>query len=152
MLLKYNPKRVTGSFSGTMPSGRQFAVQFEGYMDGSFIEAEFDVDQVTKHVGGDGTATATISANRGAKVTVTFVQGAPSNDELSELIPNADKNYLPTGVITIRDLNGTAKLVASNAWIAKPPKIEFGTATTGRPWVFDCAAADAYNVGEAGDF
>lgn len=152
MLLKYNPKRVTLSFTGTLPSGKNFAVQFEAFMDGTMIEAEFDVDQVTKHVGGDGVATATLSANRGVKVTATLLQGSPTNDDLTLLIPNADLNYLPVGVLTLRDLNGTSKLVVKNAWIVKPPKIEYAVAVTGRPWMFDCEKADAYQVGSAGEF
>lgn len=150
MLLKYNPKKITGSFKGSI-GGRDFSVRFVGYMDGTFMEAEYDEDHVTKHVGSDGTASAVLNANRGAKITVTLVQGSPSNDALSKLVPDARKNFLPVGTLTFDDLNGTAAVKTVEAWIMKTAKVEFGKELLGRQWVFDTGECEI-NVGMAGDF
>lgn len=150
MLLKYNPRKITGSYTGSI-GDRQFSVKFEGYMDGTFVEAEFDEDHVTKHVGGDGVTSAVLSANRGATIVVTFVQGAPVNEELSKLVPDGRKNYLPVGTVKIEDLNGTTAINAAEAWIKKTAKVEFGKDILGRQWTFDTGEADI-NVGLASDF
>jgi hypothetical protein len=141
MLLKYNPKKITGSWSGSI-NGREFAVQFSGFMDGTFFEAEYDEDQVTKHVGGQGDATAVINANLGALFTVTLVQGSPVNGALSLLIPNARRNFLPTGAFSFEDLNGTTIARTREAWIKKVAKIEYGKDVSGRVWTFDCGEAE----------
>lgn len=147
---KYNPKKITATFSGTI-GDRDFAIQFLGFMDGTFIMAEMDEDQVTKHVGSQGDASFVLNANKGAAVTITLVQGSPTNDELTNLIPDADNNYMPTGVLTFKDLNGTTEVIATDAVIKKTAKIEFGKELTGREWVFDCASA-TLKVGGSGDF
>jgi len=141
MIYKYNPRKVTGSFKGTI-NGRDFAVQFIGYMDGTHIEAEFDEDATTKHQGNQGETSVVLNANEGAKITVVFSQGSPCNDELSSLVPNARLDYLPVGVLTIDDLNGTTAIKAAEAWIMKTAKIEYGKEITGRSWVFDTGLAE----------
>lgn len=150
MLLKYNPKKITGSFKGRI-NNREFSVQFVGYMDGTFVEAEYDEDHATKHMGGHGDATVVLNANAGAKVTVTLLQGSPSNDLLANLVPNAKRNFLPVGTLTFDDLNGTTAIKSSEAWIMKTAKIEFGKDVTGRQWVFDMGEAELF-PGSSGDF
>lgn len=148
MLRKYNPKKITGSFSGKIGS-REFAVQFIGFMDGTFIEAEYDEDQVTKHMGGHGDATAILNPNKGATCTVTFVQGSPVNDDLSDLVPDADKDFFPVGVLSFVDLNGTTAVKSPQAWIKKMAKVDFGKDVAGRVWMFDLTNADIHVGGSA---
>jgi hypothetical protein len=150
MLLKYNPKKIVGSWSGTV-KGREFAIKFTGFMDGTFIEADYDEDHVTKHVGADGTASAILNANLGAIVTVTFVQGAAVNRELSKYVPNARNNFLPVGTLKVEDLNGDSVIKAAEAWIKKRPKLDFGKDIAPRPWMFDTGEAEI-NVGAAENF
>src|SRR5882724_7817598 len=115
-VFKYNPRRVTGSWKGTV-NGRNFAVQFSGYMDGTKIMAEFDEDAVTKHTGDDGDTSAVINCNRGASVVVTLVQGTGVNKQLSDLTPNGKNDYFPVGQLNFEDLNGTTVIKAVTAWI-----------------------------------
>lgn len=149
-LRKYNPKRVTGSFTGTY-RGRSFAVRFQGFMDGTFIGADYDEAHVTRHDGGQGEASFVLNANKGGKVTVTFVQGSDTNDELSVLVPDADRNYMPVGTIAFDDLNGTTAINSDEAVIEKTAPVEFGKDIAGRQWVFMCAKLSMF-VGGAGDF
>ena len=138
---KYNPKKITASYTGSV-GGNSFAFQFLGFMDGTFLTADYDEDAVTKHVGSQGDATFILNANRGASVTVMLVQGSPTNDELSKLVPNADLNYMPVGVLNFKDLNGTTVFESADAVIKRRAKVEFGKEVTGREWVFDCGHAD----------
>ena len=143
MLYKWNPKKLTGSFKGTV-NGRDFAVRFIGYMDNSMMTAEFDEDAATKHIGADGQASVVLNANRGAKVVVTFSQGSPVNDELSDLVPDARLDYLPVGVLNFDDLNGTTAVKSLEAWIMKTAKVEFTKDVTGREWTFDTGEAEIH--------
>lgn len=149
-LRKYNPKRITGSWTGTI-KGRSFAVRFQGFMDGSFVSADYNEAHVTRHDGGHGEASFMLNANRGGAVTIQLVQGSPTNDELSRLIPDADRNYLPIGTLAFDDLNGTTKILSEEACIQKTAAVEFGTNIAGRQWVFECAQLQLF-VGGAGDF
>lgn len=139
-LNKYNPKRVTGSWKGTI-NGRDFAIRFIGVMDGTFLTAEYDEDATTKHVGTHGDASVVLNANKGAKIVVTLVQGSSANDQLSDLVPDADRDYLPVGVLNWEDLNGGTVVKAQEAWILKMAKIEFGNTITAREWTFDTGNA-----------
>lgn len=141
MAQKYNPKRVTGSFIGKIGT-REFAVKFQAYMDGEFINADYDEDAVTEHVGSDGEVTLVLNPNKKATLTLTLSQGSPSNAELSNLIPDADRNFLPTGVLQFDDLDGSTKVKAAEAWIRKSAPVAYSNAVTGRAWVFGMAKAE----------
>jgi hypothetical protein len=145
VLKKYSPKKIN---SGWTP-GTQ-AIQFLGYMDGTFIEIEFAEDAVTTHVGSQGDVSVVLNANRMATVTMTIIQGSPTNDQLSKQVPDARRNFLPTGAFSITDLNGTTLVQAKNAFIRKTAKIEFGKSITGRQWVFVLPEAEIF-VGQGGD-
>jgi hypothetical protein len=147
---KYNPKRITGSWKGTV-GAREFAVQFSGFMDGTFVTAEYDEAQTTKKIGAQGDAAVILNCNKGAKVVITLMQGADINTDLSELVPDGKRNYLPVGTLTIEDLNGTTLVKAAEAWIEKMAKIEYAKDLTPREWTFDTGEADI-RVGAAGDF
>lgn len=141
MLKKYNPKKINGGWSN---------IPFLGYMDGTFIEIEYSEDAVTPHVGSQGDVSLVLNANRMATVTVTIIQGSPTNEKLSKKVPNAKLNSLPTGPISISDLNGTTLVSGKDAFIKKTAKVEFGKTITGRQWVFMIPDADI-NVGTGGD-
>ena len=144
--MQYSPKRTTGSFSGTAPDGTQFSVQFRNFMDNEFITVDMVEDQVTMHIGGQGTATMVLNANESAKAGVSFVQGAPENDELDVLVPNASRDWLPTGTLVLEDLNGTTILTEHQAVVQRRPKTSFGKAVGARDWMFLCPKP-AYKVG-----
>lgn len=151
---KYNPKRITGSWKGNTKgdgSGRNFALKFIGFMSGSFIEAEYKEDRVTVHTGSQGDKTFVVNCDKGATLAITFIQGADINDDLSDLQPDADNNYMPTGQLSFEDLNGTTKVSAEIAVIAKVAKVEFSNDVTGRQWTFELANATIH-VGAQGDF
>ena len=141
MLKKYNPKKINGGWNN---------IPLLGYMDGTFVEIEFAEDAVTTHVGSQGDVSVVLNANRMATVTVTLIQGSPTNDQLSKQVPDARANRLPTGTFSMKDLNGTTLVSGKNAFIRKTAKIEFGKNVTGRQWVFVIPEAEIF-VGQGGD-
>jgi hypothetical protein len=148
-LYQYNPLRIAGSFVGTA-KGRPFAVQFVGVMDGTFYSAEYDEARVTKHAGGQGDHSFVMNASKGAKLKGTFVQGSPTNDDLSDLIPDAERNYMPVGVLHLEDLNGSTVFISHEAVISTVAKVEFGKDLIGREWEWECGKTEIF-VGGAED-
>jgi hypothetical protein len=135
MILKYNPKKIRTSWQPTNLVSNA-VIPFLGYMDGVFVEVEFDEDQVTTHVGADGTVSFILNANVLAKATVTIVQGSPTNDQLIANVPSAAKNSIPSGPFQMSDLNGTSYCHADDAVLAKVPKVTFSNKLEGRQWLF----------------
>ena len=125
-MFKYNPKRITCSL---------MSIKGEAYMDGTFIEIEYEEDAVTTHNGSQGEMTAVLNPNKHAKATLTFVQGSPTNDAFSKKVPDASKDFFPNGPFLMKDLNGTTVVKSQNAFIQKMSKIEFGKNVTGRQWI-----------------
>lgn len=141
MLKKYNPKKINGSWNN---------IQFLGYMDGTFIEAEYAEDQLTTHVGAQGDVTYVLNANQLATITITLIQGSPTNQQLSNLVPSASRNTIPTGAFSLTDLNGQTVISGANAAIVKTAKVDFGKTLTGRQWKFVIPEA-VITVGVGGD-
>lgn len=141
MLRKYNPKRINASWN---------AIPFLGYMDGTFLEIEYDEDAVTPHVGSTGDVSLILNPNKMAKLTATFIQGSPTNDALSVKIPDARRNFMPTGPISVKDLNGTTLIGGKDSVIGTVAKVEFGKTITGRKWMWIVPEAEIF-VGGGGD-
>lgn len=149
MLQKYNPRRIVGSFTGKV-AGRDFAVQFEGFAD-DMIEASYDEARVTKTTGPRGDTAFTINASTATKLKVVFMQGSPTNTELSKLIPDAARNYLPCGTLSFSDLNGNSVYHTDEAVIETPAGLGFKKDQSPREWNFTCGQTTML-IGEAGDF
>lgn len=148
---KWNPKKITGSFKG-LAGSRNFAVDLgQGYMDGTFLTAEYNEDRVTAHTGADGTTTFVLNPNETALVVVTFVQGSDVHAFLSQLVPSAKRNFMPVGTLNFDDLNGQTKIKSANAVIQKTAPVSFGKDVSGWAWSFLLAEAEI-NPGGAVDF
>lgn len=138
----YNPRRVTLSFKG---------FNISAFMDSTFIEAERNEDSFTVHVGANGDVTRTASHNRTGKVTVTLVQASTDNDFLmlilaaDELAAKAGAGTSPgIGSLQIKDLSGTFRVNASQAWLTKPPKGERAKEAGSVQWIFECAEMEPF--------
>lgn len=148
---KWNPKKITSSFKGTIGQ-RPFAVDLStGFMDGTFLTAEFDEDRVTPHTGADGTTTFVLNPNETASLVITLVQGSAAHQELSNLVPSAKRNYMPVGTWNTDDLNGGTAIKSSGSVIRKHAPVAFGKDVQGWAWSFILAEAEI-NVGGAEEF
>lgn len=141
MIKKYNPKKITVVWNN---------IPLLGFMDGTFVDVEFAEDAVTTHVGEQGDVSLILNANSMATVTVTLIQGSPTNTRLSRLVPNTLRNSLPTGTFGLSDLNGKTVVSGEKAFIKKMPKITFGKTISGRAWAFVIPQAEIV-AGEGGD-
>lgn len=137
-LFNYTPDKFTVSFKG---------VNITGFQDGTFIEVERDEDGFTKHVGALGDVTRVRNLNRAGKVTITLIQAAPTNDQLSAIASSDEQFGDGVGALLIKDLNGTTRVSSAEAWIQKWPKVERGKESLSVVWVIECAVLTMSNVG-----
>lgn len=142
---KINPKKVTGSWS---PGNA--TIQPVGFMDGTFLEVEYDEDAVTVHVGADGVTSYILNANSNATLTLTLAQTSPSNALLSAQAPNAKANRLPSGPMSWRDLNGNTLIQGQDVVLMRVPKAAFGKGMEGRQYKFKIPDA-TITLGDGGD-
>jgi hypothetical protein len=124
----YDPKQVVVSFLGNL---------LTGYAAGSFVTATRAADTFTLHVGADGEAVRTRSANRSGTVTVRLVQTSPANDFLAAAAAADELSGAGVGPIFVKDLGGRTLAAAQNAWVKKPAVIDFGADVGTREWAFE---------------
>lgn len=129
-LRQYNSKEVIVTVG---------AIAIDGYADGTFVVAEKTEDTFGTTVGADAEVCRSRKNDERGKVTLTLMQSSQSNDLLSAL-HEADK-ALPAGAGTVpflmKDLSGRTLVQAQNAWIVKPPSVEFARDPTNREWVIE---------------
>ena len=114
----YDFKKITTTVAGHIVTG---------FMDGTVITIEKNEDNVTPHVGADGSVTYAESADNTATMTLTLKQTSPSLAVLRGLARN--KTNCPSSVIN--NNNGAAKYISSYGRVLKMPGEEFGTEVSG---------------------
>lgn len=109
-----------------------------GVKEGTFVEADRDVDTGTIEVGSDGEATLVISPNQAGKVKITLQQASPLNDYFNTLLQALQQKNMAVAVVpvNITDKNGTTVVGAKQAVVNKPVKVTFADKTEGREWTF----------------
>ena len=114
-------------------------VTITGFAEGTGIEIERDEDSYTKQTGSNGEVTRIMRNNRGAKITLTLLQGSESNLTLSNF-NNVDENTGAGAVpVIVKDNTGGSVHEATTAWVQKPAKSTYSTAHESRVWILDCA-------------
>lgn len=124
----YDPASIAASFAG---------VPLAGFADGTFVAVERNNDSFTLMVGAGGEAARSRSRNSSGKVTFTLMATSATNDLLSAIWRADELSGTGVGAFILKDLNGTTLCAANNAWIMKPPKIEFGKEISTREWVIE---------------
>lgn len=127
----YDPALLILNFAG---------IPISGYADGTFVKVERDGETFAKYVGADGTIARSRTRNNGGKVTFTLAATSPCNDLLSAQAALDEAFGTGMGSCRGEDLAGTTTFMAMEAWIQKPPAIEFGKEIGTREWVIDCAS------------
>lgn len=116
----YDPKKVS-----LMVAGR-FIV---GYMDGTFISAQKNEDNITPHVGADGEVTFTEKADNTGMITVTLKQNSSSLSFIRQLA--TQKQAFAARVIDGNADNGNFKAGGNECRIIKTPGAEYGDDVSG---------------------
>lgn len=122
-----------------------------GLHEGSFVEADRDVETGSISVGSDGEATLVINPNQAGKVKITLQQASPLNDYFNTLFQALQGKNMAVAVvaITISDKNGTTVISCKQAVTQKPTKVTFADKTEGREWTFVTGYLDMEPGGES---
>lgn len=118
MAKSYDPKKVSLIVDG------QFIV---GFMDGTFITAEKNEDNITPHIGAQGDVTFSESADETGTLTITLKQNSSSLAYLQSL--SKQKREFGAQVIDAND--GNFKAGGTQCRIQKTPGREFGAEVAG---------------------
>lgn len=113
----YDPKKVSAIIDGVFGTG---------FMDGTFIAASKNEDDITPHVGSQGDVTFTDSANNTGTITMTFKQSSSTLPYLRAL--RNQKRIFPVQVI---DSNTGSRVGGNEARIVKMPDREYAAEVTG---------------------
>jgi hypothetical protein len=111
-----------------------------GLNNGVFVSIEWLSEMFKSVAGLDGEVTRVKTGDGRAKVMITLHQTSDGNARFSAV--HALDILTPGGAgiapMTIRDRQGTSLHFAENAWIVKPPKVEYSNEVTTREWEFEC--------------
>jgi hypothetical protein len=114
----YDPKKVSVIVDGSY---------LVGFMDGTFVQAEKNEDNIKTHVGADGEVTVTEVADNTGTITVTLKQNSTSLAKIKSLA--TQKKQFAAQVIDQND--GNFKAGGSQCRILKTPSREFGDDVSG---------------------
>lgn len=125
----YDPKKVTVALGNHIASG---------FADDSFVTIEPVGDGVSYVQGCDGEIARSIDPSTLYTVKIALLQNSNTNDFL-ETKRKLDKNDgTGTFSVTISDILGGQKFVASQGWITKNASFGRGKAQTNREWEIVC--------------
>ena len=134
----YEPSRVIISVGG---------VNIDGFADGTFISAERTNDTFTKVTGADNRTTRIKQNDFSGTFTFTLLQSSLSNDVLTGFMVLDESTNDGVVPIIVKDLEGTTLLAAAQAWVRKPPVIEYSKDDSNREWMLDCGDMDIFAGG-----
>lgn len=135
LLTNYAPSDVTISFLDLI---------IGGYAEGTFIEIEMNEDGFLSYVGSTGEVCHTRNHNRTAKITLTLMQTAPTNDALSAIAAADHAVGVSYGPFSAVDANGETLCFAAECRISKFPKFERGKEAGTVVWEFMAANMEIF--------
>lgn len=112
-------------------------VPIEGFADGDSIGIERAADDYTMVVGNDGVGARSKQNNRSGSITLTLMNGAPSNLYLQGIYAADEVSGAGAVPVVIADLRGGFLAGATAAWIKKLPAASRGRDNGSTEWVFD---------------
>lgn len=110
-----------------------------GFVDGTFLELDYDEDAFTKRIGADGKVTRSASSNFSGSMTITLDQASDSNDYLSGLALIDRASGAGVVPVLLRDAGGSTIATGAEAWIRKQAGTTYGNASEDRVWIIDIA-------------
>lgn len=124
----YNINDVSQNLAGIMIDS--------GFGEDTVVKVTKDSDDFGDKVGADGEVTRYNMNDERVTIEFTLMQSSDVNAQLSAL-NILDKNApggAGVGPYFLKDNNGTTLLLCTQAWIAKPPDMEFGKEVKERVW------------------
>jgi hypothetical protein len=130
----HDPQKITATFAGRPLS--------HGRDEGDFLSTEYEVEQVTKHVGGDGSVTFSLNPNRSGKCTINCMSTSDTHRLLTALHARQGTFGIEFGVFELVDLNNGIVERSAQACIAKAPANAYGPAVGKRAWELQLAVLE----------
>jgi len=134
----YNPKKVLLSWG---------PILFEGYADGSMIEAVRNNQAVNLAIGSTGDGCRAISNDKSGTVTVNLLQSSLTNGLLNAQAIIDEESGDAVYPLFLKDLSGLDAVVAESAWIQKNADATYARETENRTWILE---TDSLNILVAG--
>jgi hypothetical protein len=131
----YRASEVSVSFGGAPISG---------YGDGTFLTITYNNDFFQLQKGADGEGLRTSTEDLSARITLTLMQGASSNDVLSGFLQadiNADTGGLP---FLVKDSSGRMLFSSASMWIVKFPDVERAKEGSEVEWTLETNALQGF--------
>lgn len=132
----YNPLKVICSWA---PANFATIDIADGRVAGDFFSVARDNADWTREADEFGNATRVYRNNKGGTITINLFGSSPTNAVLSQaqIADTVTQNVV--GVLTVTDLSGTSKVVATGAYISTMPNLARASGTVGQvSWVWDC--------------
>lgn len=117
-----------------------------GYTSDSTVSIEFPDDTWTEEVSTDGVTTRVHRLDRTVRATISLSQGSRSNDVLSALLRNDERDLSGRGMFTctITDKSGRSYYNSSATFVKRPNTQAFGQSVNSRDWVLVLSWADQW--------
>lgn len=131
----YNPKEVSIIAGG---------VDIQGYGDGDFVSISFDEDSFTTISGAAGDISRSLNPSTLATVTITLLNGSPSNDVLSGLHITDRATGLGTFPLMVKDNSGRSLFLSDAAWVIKFADMTKGKEAGTTEWTLHCANSQMF--------
>jgi hypothetical protein len=116
-----------------------------GFAPGTFVTIDFVAPLFVETQGTDGEVCRVLRNKYMAKINLSLMQSSHVNDMLTAILAADVAGNIPVPLF-ITDNLGTYKGTATQCWISKQPKVEFGDETKTREWEITAASYIA-NVG-----
>lgn len=117
-----------------------------GYTTDSTVSIEYPDDTWTEEVSVDGVTSRVHKLDRTARATVSLSQGSRSNDILSALLRNDERDLSGKGMFTctITDKSGRSYYNSSATFVKRPNTQAYGQSVNSREWVLVLTWADQW--------
>lgn len=129
----FDPKQVAVTFRG---------IPLTGFAPDTFISVERSEDSFSLTVGADGEYGRARSNNKSGTVTLTLLANVPANKLLLSWLHMDELHGLGKGPLVVKDLLSGESVFSAEAWITRPPNIEYGNEMGTREWVFTAGRLD----------
>lgn len=111
----------------------------EGFMDGTFISAERTEDAFSYQGGSDGNGTRILNSDKSGTITLSLLQSANHNKDLSERLILDEASGEGAFAINVRDSFGSDIISSLVAWVQQTPVAAWSKdGDEGREWVIAC--------------
>lgn len=117
--------------------------RLSGFVEGTFLEVEFDDDSFQDQAGVDGEVCRVQNAKAIATATVHILQSSGTNDILSGYFL-ADKSLNAPLPFLVKDMSGRTVLESTESWILRIPPLNYAEEVQSREWQIRCAKLVAH--------